>query len=670
MAIHFNGNSNPDDASVNDTGAQQNQSNGSGYNNNNGQQHRPTDGGSGQWGTYGKTDGRTGFSAVKAALSQSYSGGAGNIVATKLMARLKEREQAARDSDRPTLDGVKFFLVDQDIMDVDYSGIVVAFPFVIESGEKVVSVHTLIIEDNEDPAQPAEFNGPNGVVYYVPQTPGDSYNAAYYERVQSIVRNSFDPNVYHYVDAHASVVYTEVNVDNDIEVDEILRYVANALIGSISLNTDRPGDEGLLQFINENRGALKASLALQPGANVRQPDGLMARSDFSVTVSVENLDGRKGRNRKGQLQLSSVSGFVDLTYVEPDPQSLQPIVDAMGRLIPAAPPKYYQATAVITNIASPNRQTISTVFTGLANATILSENNLFLELFRPQRGVKGDMDIRDIGAVGYDVPILTDDKKRRKIDTKSKEFIDNQGFERLASSIISPKLAFAIDIAEVGPLSWMLVLLRDAAGARGEAIRLQAQNQIVQICNNLSNGRFANYYHNEPIIESAQRRVILGVFTEAETQRKVDLRTVDYLAILNEFGTLEDAVLLYDKAANDTREPDAKRIHDMVGLLSEAVFNSHDIRVRGYAQRMYFTGAFIKAFTTAMRESGCAATFSNLPMSQQELFRTRADRFANYAVDGTQLGAIRQPGSFNNGQNNQSAGLGGAHQRNWANFRM
>ena len=50
MAIHFNGNSNPDDASVNDTGAQQNQSNGSGYNNNNGQQRRPTDGGSGQWG--------------------------------------------------------------------------------------------------------------------------------------------------------------------------------------------------------------------------------------------------------------------------------------------------------------------------------------------------------------------------------------------------------------------------------------------------------------------------------------------------------------------------------------------------------------------------------------------------------------------------------------------
>ena len=669
MAIHFNGNSNPEaDATVNDTGAQQNQNTGSG--NNNSQQQRPADGGSGQWGTYGKIDGLTGFSAVKAALSPAYSGGAGNIVATKLMARLKEREQAARENNRPTLDGVKFFLVDQDLMDVDYSGIVVAFPYVLDTGEKVVSVHTLIIEDNEDPAPPAEFPGPNGVVYYVPQTPGDSYNSVYYERVRSIVRSSFDPNVYHYVDAHASVVYTEVNPDNDIEVDEILRYVANALIGSISLSTGRNGDEGLIQFINENRGALKASLALQPGANVRQPDGLMARSDYAVTTSVENLDGRKGRNRKGQLQLSTVSGFVDLTYIEPDPLSLQPVVDAMGRLIPPPPPKYYQATAIITNISSPNRQTISTVFTGLANATILSENSLFLELFRPQRGVKGDMDIRDIGAVGYDLPFLTEDKKRRKIDTKSKEFIDNQGFERLVTSIISPKLAFAIDIPEVGPLSWMLVLLRDAAGARGEAIRLQAQNQIVQICNSLSNGRFSSYYHNESIIESAHRRVILGVFTEAETQRKVDLRTVDYLAILNEFGTLEDAVLLYDKAANDTREPDAKRIHDMVGLLSEAVFNSHDIRVRGYAQRMFFTGAFIKAFTTAMRESGCAATFSNLPMSQQELFRTRADRFANYAVDGTQLGAFRQPGSFTSGQNNQSAGLSGPHQRDWTNFRM
>lgn len=627
--------------------------------------HQPVDGGNGRFGTYNYAADLTGFTAIKTALSQSYAGESGNVVATKLMNRLKEREQFARDNNRNTLEDIQFFLVDQESMDVDYSGIIVTYPLV-KGSTKVVAVHTLIVEDNEDPAPPAEYDGPGGAKYYVPQTPGDSYNQAYYDRVMMIVKRHFPSSEWEIVDAHASVVYNEVNPEVDAEIDEILRYVANALRGSIDINYGIPeAEEGLVKFIKDNRGALKASVSLQPGANVYQPDGLMARADFTVNTAIENLDSRKGRNRKGQLLLASVSGFVDLTYIEPEPQ--HPMIDPTGRVIQPPPPKFYQATAIITNISSPNRQTISTVFMGLANATILSEHNLFLELFRPQRGVKGDLDIRDIGAVGYDIPDLTSDRKRRKIDTKSKEFIDQQGFERLVSTIISPNLAFAIDIPEVGPLSWMLVLLRDAAGASGPKVQAQAQAQIVQVCNELSDNHFSSFYNGQPIIESAQRRVILGVYTEAETQRKVDLRTVDYLAILNEFGSLEDAVLLYDKAANDFTEPDAKRVHDMVELLSEAVFKSHDIRVRGYAQRMFFTAAFIEAFTQAMRKSGAAAMFSNLPNVQQEMFRTKANRFANYTVDSRMLGNLYQP-TVN--QQGQGGGLGGALQRHWQRHYM
>lgn len=529
-----------------------------------------------------------------------------------------------------TMINVEFIGLPQETLQLPYSGIAVCY---IHS--RGVTVHTLLLEDDGPLPDPRTFNISPHETVEVPTTPADTYNKAYNDTVMSHVAHKFgDAPI---IDGGMQVIYRTINMEDPNQVNRILTAATNAAVGATSLKTvggDISEGRTLAHTLSANGIQLSASVNTSPEVLITA-NGLPVRRDI-VIKSVATVPGATQNNLRGTrgngFRFAELSAFATLEYVAPE----LPQYNMYQQQMPQRTQRYIPRI-VITSIDSDGIQTLPSILLGISTAPVIQEGLLWTEPFRPKKGrLNSDTDIKDIGAIGYDIPELNADEKPGMINTKSNDFT-NADFYRLMASTVLRTPMYSIDIEEAGPLSWLTLVFSAAANNDPEA-----QRAIVDACNSLTNNIFSKYFDGGTILQSDNNRVFLGTYRPHNdtTGELRDIRDLDYLAILNICGQDPRIVEDFERTQRSNSADLVVRLAEQHGILEQIIGAS--LTIKGYANRFTFHHNFIEALAKATREAKVAPMFSNLPTQVQENARARVNDFEWAMVDQAAMGGVYQ----------------------------
>lgn len=538
----------------------------------------------------------------------------------------------------------EFIGLPQETLQLPYSGIAVCY--IHAAG---VTVHTLLLEDDGPLPDPRTFTINTHETVEVPTTPADTYNESYYQTVLAQVQQRFG-NVQIF-DGGMQVIYRTIDLEDVNQVNRILTAATNAAVGATSLRTaggDIAEGRTLANTLTSNGIKLHASVNTSPERLVSS-NGLPVRRDI-VVKSVATVPGQTQNNLRGTrgngFRFAELSAFATLEYVVPEMPQYNPYQPYQQPMV--IPTQRYVPRIVITSIDSDGIQTLPSVLLGISTVTVIQEGYLWTEPFRPQKGRgKNEIDIRDIGAIGYDIKELNTDDKPGMINTKSNDFT-NADFYQLMAATVHRSPMYSIDIEEAGPLSWLTGVFSAAAANNPDAIRA-----IIDACNSLTNNIFGRYFEGGTILQSDENRVFLGTYRPHNdtTGELRDIRDLDYLAVLNICGEDPRIVEDFEKTQRATSGlPLVVRMAELQGILEQIMGAS--LTIKGYANRFTFHHSFIEALAKSTREAKIAPMFSNLPVHVQENARQRIHDFEWAMVSPQAVGGVYQ-----GGMNNVDAGV-------------
>lgn len=583
----------------------------------------------------GTPDGMTGLSglsAFQAMFTNAIPLNVGSNILNGYLEQFRETYAEQKKSGATMID-VDFMALPQETLELPYSGIAVCYKH-----SQGVTVHTLILEDDGPLPEARTFQLNQHESVEVPTTPADTYNITYYETVMQQVQRKFG-NV-EIFNGGMEVIYRTINMDDPNQVNRILTAATNAAVGSTSLKTtggDISEGRTLAHTLRSHGIQLNANVNTSPEP-LTTANGLPVRRDIVVKATA-TLPGATQNNlratRSGGARFAETSAFATLEYFVPEMPQFNPY---MGMQQPQMPTQRYIPRIVITNIDSDGIQTLPSVLLGISTVTVIQEGQLWTEPFRPQKGRRNsDYDIRDIGAIGYDIKELNMDDKPGMVDTKSNSFTTTD-FYRLMAATVLPTPIYSIDIEEAGSMSWLTQVFSLAANNDPDAKRA-----IVEACDSLTNNLFSQFFKGETILQADNNRIFLGTYRPAgEANELRDIRDLDYLAVLNICG--EDPTIIedFEKTQRASTGPLVARLAALNGILEQIMGPS--LTIKGYANRFTFHHQFIEALARATREAKVAPMFSNLPTTQQNASRQRIQDFAYAMVEQQNIGGVYQGG--------------------------
>lgn len=581
----------------------------------------------------GNVGGLSGLSAFQALFSNAIPLNVGSNILNGYLEMFRET-YAEQKKAGATLIDAEFISLPQETLELPYSGIAVCY--VHHQG---VTVHTLMLEDDGPLPEARSFQLSPHETVEVPTTPADTYNQTYYDTVMQQVQRKFGEVAV--FDGGMQVVYRTINMDDPNQVNRILTAATNAAVGSTSLKTvggDISEGRTLAHTLRSNGIQLNANVNTNPEP-LTTPNGLPVRRDI-VVKSTATLPGATQNNlratRSGGARFAETSAFATLEYVAPEVPQYNPYMAPQP-----VPTQRYIPRIVITNIDSDGIQTLPSVLLGISTTTVIQEGLLWTEPFRPQKGRRNsDYDIRDIGAIGYDIKELNADEKPGMVDTKSNSFT-NADFYRLMASTVMPTPIYSIDIEEAGSLSWLTKVFSLAANNDADAKRA-----IIEACDSLTDNLFSTHFKGDTILQADNNRIFLGTYRPLgdSTGELRDIRDLDYLAILNICGEDPRIVEDFEMTQRASSGPLVRRLSELNGILEQIMGPS--LTIKGYANRFTFHHLFIEALAKSTRDAKVAPMFSNLPTQVQNNARQRMNDFQFAMVEQQNIGQVYQGGGM------------------------
>ena len=197
------------------------------------------------------------------------------------------------------------------------------------------------------------------------------------------------------------------------------------------------------------------------------------------------------------------------------------------------------------------------------------------------------------------------------------------------AATIRPGLAISVDVPETSPASYYMSFLRAAALGSTAAC-----DMVIKSLDDLTGGRFTQYFGNKSIFTDAGVRVHGGSYISSEGDLR-DIRDVDYLYLLNskQAGFLETVAVWSDArlAKNVAVEERLSRGYRVImAMLPSATVTS-------YYQRVTFTDDLITAGLKALHDCGMAprirTPFNAGDMNQQrQVAQAVSDALGNPAA--------------------------------------
>lgn len=455
--------------------------------------------------------------------------------------------------------------------------------------------YTLILEGTNSPVPSVNRSMPAGGSVEITRLSSDASDNELFGRIKEVLGKKFPD---HLVVAVDSCVIPR---DFDVKDESLVRKVAyNAALACgnelVVTGENFAGDISIPKLLQS------AGKSLQRSLNILINYGRMTRIDSvgnPTRSDVRCIFKDTPPNRTNDLAvntpekstyLAEVNGYMDVVYVggnEVNPYMPQQTMKVDN----------YSARFVITDIDRLPGFTIGSLLLALSTVSVLSRDNYWMLAFRPQTGNRDQIDITDIGALGYEIDFTrTPETAYKKIDTKTDGF-DSGMLARYLTSILKPGIIVSLDVPDSAPQTWYTRIF--GAGARGNTSALR---KIVESASYLTGGAFPSNYDINNIFVDTNNRIHLGYYFNKDGQKR-DIREIDYVAVANFYGE-NDRQKIVDWSDTFTRYsvPIEIRLAERKKMI-QAMTDNH-VEFTGYGERVTFSSHFLESLVNAIVSCG------------------------------------------------------------------
>ncbi len=535
------------------------------------------------------------------------------------------------EADKTTTNRYKMITLTPEQDSVALTTIAIARSEKNPAGQDIVVVHSLIVEGGKIEPRKFNVNGFHQTQIQIESTAGDTYTETYWQILTGKLSKFYNNAVFE--DAHANIIASEVDLKEATSVRNILSAATTAVDNTLDLFTN-PNRFVLTHndIKSDQQLRLTSTMDFNP-TEALTSNGLPIRSDIAITtalVPVANWQQKDFTNPK--LNLVTTDLYVDLAYVGNAQQSMGGFGQQAYNPYMMNAYKTYAPRVVITNIDSQYTMSTEMMVLGIINATLLSNQQSWIAGFRNKTTASGGPGIRNIAAVGYEVPGLVE--KPSLVDVGAVSIPD------LVNTVCHDQLIYSLDVPEIGDNSYIENIF--IAAANGD---LQAYNAIITACNNLTNNMFGQMWQSgNAILVDDKCRIHNGYFYF--DNKAVDFRELDYLAILGLFGERNpENVIAYANTFRPDATTELQRLEERYRILQLAEGAGH-MHLKGYSRRLTFTSQFIAALLGAFTHAGLTISLDNGHYDNTTQRRYSMDGLAQFAFNPMQAG-INYNGLFN-----------------------
>lgn len=366
------------------------------------------------------------------------------------------------------------------------------------------------------------------------------------------------------------------------------------------------------------------------------------RADVIIDLISRPNKGRNSRDTIDQLitgtRISRLGGYWDLVYAPSDEASNRHDLFRRDRDDRRAARSEYQlyARRFVTTFIDTVDFSLNTLLLAQVTMNAAAEHQEFLRAFEPN-GALGEDDLRNIGALAIEPNLDNDDRGfSDRYPTKTETFTVAKR-TALLNTVIRPGTIWSIDIPECGASSWQYIDL--LAAAEGNPAALE---RIYDAADVLTDGWIQEYFkRGDKIFDDHSERIHGGWYTEGPGGERLDLRDLDYLALLNVSRPSQASDLLsiqkWGMAASsqdDDQLSQSDRYETIRAVFPNAVFTQ-------FFNRFNYLDKWNRAMVDAVLKCDLSLTPSTHGRDVQERYRGTYGNLDNLLGDSGSSGLFR-----------------------------
>lgn len=549
-------------------------------------------------------------------------------------------------SDPQRFSGYRVLNVNNSDYNILLSSILICGSGQAANGRQFVVVHAMMVECSAGRLPKRTIQLGNNQTIEIDLVPGDAKDQDMWEIIKQAVYTSYGPNVDVY-SADMNVIPTEMQPTDNQAIRDMLIMGLEAVY---RITMEYMGNKEIFSV-----DAIPPSQQLVARVDTAPPPAagentLPIRSDIAIELTgYDRNSNSKSQFANKETNYATIDGYIDLNYVRPEP---------MGYGMPA-PTQHYVPEFRITKLTSDlGALTPEIVLFALVNAAILNHNRTWALAFRQK--VARDNPLRDLGAIGCEVPALTADQQPGQIRVADASF-SQEDLDHLVSTAIHQNLMISMDIDEAGPDTWLLKDFLEAAAGDPNAVQ-----RVNDAAMNLTNGKFIDVCRvawpegngNIPVpFYDNVNRIPKGWYGPETAKRPFD--DIDYLAYLNLYGPKGrvDAAAEWERT-NIADGPLEVRLDRRLRMMRDVLEDG--MHLKGFARRITINPTYLICLDRAIRAAGLDITAANLAMNNGQTVRRTMNSMIGMTIDPRALGS-----AYAGRPNQQFSHMAGMPGRGW-----
>lgn len=496
---------------------------------------------------------------------------------------------------------------------VRYPGVVVGLKF--NDGQEKIIGHTWLIENPDDPLELLEPIRVAGQQVDIQPVPALVYDNDYANSIQKRVRANFNNQELVFIDAGVTPIHKYFDLSQPADLLALLY----TTIASLSAFRGYEIGDYTKMMSPEQKSKYSSIVArVDMGAAVEYDElDLPQRSDWSIVLTETPPQARGEDNAvrsynaraAAPTTFAEVNGFTNVLYTAPDEE--------------ARKPRNFIAEFRITSINAPKIiPSLESFLFAIGSTAILNSDSLWVDGFTPRNTQHSPR--RDIGALELELPLEGENIGRKHVFVPSER---NEDYYDFMDFVFSDRVVHSLECPLAGPTAWLTDNFVQAADEY-EGIKDVAGfiDRIIDSANRLTNNEFSEFFNDRDnqIVENNYYRTHNGFYID-ESQRRRDIRDVDYLYLLNDENPV-DALRLaeeWDRSVSPST-PMVIGERDRYNILQD-VKGGDGFALTGYSRVVSFTPQFMVALVKAMFAAGLGVTQANTQRHSRGAQRRRID---------------------------------------------
>lgn len=525
-----------------------------------------------------------------------------------------------------------------------HGGFIVAIPTTDTgpTGKALVGVHLVIVETNLKLENAVE--NINGQPYTIYNTPGNTITDYTQASVHELVRKHYGSPI-DIVDGGFSVIPVEADLTDVASVRRMADYAtegAQAAGIMFDVTNGMREAQALKAFVNNNSIVLHGHIEDNP-QNVTDVFTIPIRSDFTIRTFATPPRTDNQQNQMA-LEIGAVNVFCTPVYVQPEQ-----MVNTFNQPVQTRTQHYYNQIVVKNFRHSPElRPTVASYLLLLATSGVLLQDGYWKNAYKPNRHIPaGQLDIKDIGAFGYEVPaVVNPGGQPAMYNTKSDEF-NNERFHYYMTALFDDRTLFQLDVPD-GHYMLELFLAAAADGASDARGRDAARTMIYNIANELTGSILqTKFAPTEAMFHDSGIRVIDGYSISSSNNRKVALDEIDHLALLNLVSGDVTTMREYEKSITAVNQPASTRLALRTSIIDHITDNR--AKVKGYSSRVTVDPKFMRALIDSLRQAGMFPQLNLNGFNRNHTYvRPTINQYASLLFDPSNLSSLANNYTPNN----------------------